>query len=100
MTDIQLINSKFTIPTTLTAATILIAAFSDYNQLPIENHTITQYQIKEKVWEEQYVAEKFSINDFDKFKAIHQFAVDLAHDSENIPEKFAEVINEDFWDII
>ncbi len=63
MTDIHLINSKFTIPTTLTAATILIAAFSDYNQLPVENHTIIQYQIKNKVWEEQYIPYKFSIND-------------------------------------
>jgi len=97
MTEILLNSSKFSIPTTLTAAaTLMIASISDYNQLPYEYHSIPQFQLKDKVWEEQYIPEKFSDDYFDKINAIHQFAVNLIQDSENIPEEFAKVINEDF----
>lgn len=101
MTDILLSSSKFSIPTTLSAAaTLMITTISDNNQLPYEYHSIPQFQINDKVWEEQYVPQKLSDDYFDKINAIHQFAVQLIQDSEDIPEEFAKIINEDFWEII
>ncbi len=101
MTDISLNASKFTIPISITAATLMIATLVDSNnRVPAYYHSIPKFQLTDKAWEEQYIPKSFSDDYSKKIKIIHRFALNLVQNSEDIPADFAEVINEDFWDII
>lgn len=102
MTEISLNNSKISIPTSITATALFVSSFMGQNQLPSDYYPLTQSGIKDNIWEDQYLPT--ILYDFDsdsnKMKIIHNFALTLLHESEDIPEEFAKVINEDFWEII
>lgn len=90
---------KYSIPTSITTAALCLAAVIDQDQIPQENYSLPNATIKQRFWEEQYVPSN-SWDDYKKIATIHTFAVTLLKDSEDIPEEFARVINEDFWEII
>ena len=100
MTEISLNTSKISIPTSITAAALFVSLFAEQNQLPSDYYPLAQFRINNNAWEDQYLP----TNNYDfysnKMMTIHQFALNLLQESENIPEEFAKVINEDFWEII
>ncbi|MGI0011226.1 MAG: hypothetical protein ACREAE_07485 [Nitrosopumilaceae archaeon] len=94
MLNIALNASKYSIPTTLTAAALYVGPF----QLPLEYHSMPHFAINRRPWEEQYIPKALDANV--KMERIHKFAVALLQDTEDIPEEFAKILNEDFWEII
>jgi len=100
MTEIPLNVSKISIPTTLTAAALVVSLLAEQNQLPSEYFSLNQFRLKENVWEDQYLPAYQYDFVSDKIMTIHNLALNLLEESENIPEEFAQVINEDFWEII
>lgn len=100
MEEIVLNSSKYSIPTTITAAVLCVATVADQNQIPLRYYSLPDSTIKERAWEEQYIPGNTWDDNYKKIETIHKFAVTLLQDSEDIPEEFAKVINEDFWEII
>lgn len=90
---------KYSIPTSITTAALCLATIVDQDQIPQENYTLPNATIKQRFWEEQYIPSD-SWDDYKKIETLHKFAVTLVKDSEDIPEEFVKVINEDFWEII
>jgi hypothetical protein len=54
--------------------------------------------LNRKPWEEQYIPQALDTDV--KMGRIYNFAVALLQDTEDIPEQFAKILNEDFWEII
>jgi hypothetical protein len=101
MTEIKLNATRYFIPTSITAAALCIVTATDQDQLPLEYYSsLPDFSIRQKAWEEQYVPSNSLANDFQNIETIQRFVVTLLRESEDIPEEFAKVINEDFWEII
>jgi len=96
MLDIALNISKYSIPTTLTSA-LHVAPITGPNQIPREYHALPYFVARP--WEEQYLP-KTLIDDHGKLERIYQFAVNWLQESEDIPDEFAKILNEDFWEIV
>ena len=99
MTEIFLNTSKISIPTSTTAATLFFSTCSEQNQLPSEYYPLPLFKLN-NIWEEQYLPTNNYDTYSDKMLTIHKFALNLLQESEDIPEEFAKIINEDFWEII
>lgn len=94
-------TSKISIPTSLTTATLLFVEQDESpNELPSEYYHLPYFRLKKDIWEDQYFPEGDYDFYSDEIMIIHNFALSLLQESENIPSKFAEIINEDFWEII
>lgn len=93
--EIILNASKFSIPTTLTAAALYVGSL----QLPTEYHLMPHYTFDQKPWEEQFVPKTLNV-DFIRMEQIYQFAVALLQNTEDIPIEFAKTLNDDFWEIL
>lgn len=100
MTAISFNTSKISVPASLTSSVLFVSAFEEQNQLPSAYYPLAQFRLKENVWEDQYLPTKNYDLYADKMMAIHKLALNFLQESENIPEEFAKVINEDFWEII
>jgi len=100
MSEIKLNTTKYLIPTSITAAALCIATVADHSQLPLKYYSMPDFSIKQRAWEEQYIPSNTWGDVYIKIETIHKFAVTLLKESEDIPEDFAKVINEDFWEII
>ena len=100
MTELSLNTSKISIPTSMTAAALFATTFMVQYQLPSEYYALPQIGIKDKIWEDQYIPRILYDSDADKIEIIHHFASSLLNESEDIPEEFAKIINEDFWEIL
>lgn len=100
MTELSLNTSKISIPTSMTAAALFASTFMGPYQLPSDYYALPQIGIKDKIWEDQYIPRMFYDSDAEKIETIHNFAYNLLNESEDIPEEFAKIINEDFWEIL
>jgi len=100
MTELSLNTSKISIPTSMTAAALFATTFTGQYQLPSEYYALPQLVIKDKIWEDQYIPRMLYDSDAEKIETIHNFASSLLNESEDIPEEFAKIINEDFWEIL
>lgn len=100
MSEIVLNKGRFLIPTTLTAATLIIVASSDQIVKPIDYDAMAPFSIKQREWEESYQPSSIQDKDYERLQTIQQFANDLLSETYDIPLDFAKVLNEEFWDII
>jgi len=100
MTEISLNTSKVSIPTSITAAALFVTSFIGQNQFPTDYYALPQFGMKEKSWEDYYLPKILYDSDSEKIEIIHNFVSSLLNESEDIPEEFAKIINEDFWEIL
>ena len=100
MTEISSNTSKVSIPISITAAALFATTIMGQYQLPSDYYALPQLVIKDKIWEDQYIPRIIYDSDAEKIETIHYFASSLLNESEDIPEEFAKIINEDFWEII
>ena len=100
MTELSLNASKVSIPTSMTTAALFATTFMAEYQLSLDYYALPQFGIKDKIWEDQYIPRMLYDSDAEKIEIIHHFASSLLNESENIPEEFAKIINEDFWEIL
>jgi len=97
MTEIALNTSKFLVPTTITMATLCIP---EQNQMPQRYYPLSSFSLTDKIWEGHYIPNSTKNENVEKIQIIHNFASQLINETEDIPEEFARILNEDFWDII
>ena len=86
------------------------AVYTDFNQSGEIVFSEQEYKYIEELieslkyqWEDSLSDGKLFISSFDeidKYNIVHSFANKLLQDLENIDPSFADVINENFWDLI
>jgi hypothetical protein len=92
-------NTIFNIPLSLTTVALVITPFFEPTTC-IDLEKLPCYPIYRNEWEIQYEPSIELNKDSEIIEIINTFAINLIQNSENIPEDFAKVINEDFWKII
>lgn len=95
---------SFILPSSLTAITLASCFYSMPKNLPaIPNNTESRIPlVQSRPWENNYTPSSMAIDysDTEKLNILKSFTKNLMSNTQDIPNEFAKILSEQFWELI